>query len=155
MLFSQPQTSVAKYLEPKARFKEIELGDANTLHDMDSGNRGVLVDSNWEDGDIYKLFKVNLRDLESRGIITSPQAMKILNSMDNFLEGYTKAIRDWVDVSGSVVLRLIIFLNKPTIMKSFFRHFVKTQTMIYVVIFFGSRFCALALRILVVEKKLQ
>ena len=85
----------------KGQIQRVELGDANTLHDMDSGNRGVLVDSNWEDGDIYKLFKVNLRDLESRGIITSPQAMKILNSMDNFLEGYTKAIRDWVDVSGS------------------------------------------------------
>lgn len=85
----------------KGQIQRVELGDANTLHDVDSGNQGVLVDPNWGDGDIYKLFKDNLRVLESRGIITSPQATKIINSMDNFLESYTKAIRDWVNVNGS------------------------------------------------------
>ncbi len=85
----------------KGQAQRVELGDANTLHDVDSGNQGALVDPNWGDGDIYKLFKDNLKDLESRGIIAGPQAIKILSSMDNFLETYTKAIRDWVDVNGS------------------------------------------------------
>lgn len=85
----------------KGQIQRIELGDANTLHDVNGGNLGVLVDPNWRDGDIYKLFKDNLRDLERRDVITGLQAKKILRSMDNFLESYTKAIRDWVNIQES------------------------------------------------------
>ncbi|MCY4261702.1 MAG: DNA translocase FtsK, partial [Candidatus Dadabacteria bacterium] len=83
----------------KGQIQRVDLRDTNTLHDVDSGNRGVLVNPNR--GHIYQLFKDELRGLVSRGIVTGPQEVEILNSMDNFLESYTKAIRDWVNVGGS------------------------------------------------------
>ena len=85
----------------KGQIQRVELRNANTLHDVDGGNQGVLVNPNRQDGDVYKLFKNNLGDLKSRGIISNEQAKRILTSMDGFIESYTKAIRDWVDVGGN------------------------------------------------------
>ena len=84
----------------KGQIQRVELSNTNTLHDVDNGNQGSLVDPNSQDGDLYKMFKHNLEDLKSHGILNDLQATNILNSMDDFMESYTTAIRGWVNVDG-------------------------------------------------------
>ena len=84
----------------KGQIQRVDLGNVNTLHDANNGTQGVLVDPNRSDGDICRLFKDNLKELNSSGIINDLQAAKVLNAMENFVQSYTKAIRDWIDEDG-------------------------------------------------------
>ena len=84
----------------KGQIQRVELHNVNTLHDVNNGNQGALVDPNQPDFDIYELFQKELEELKSKEVISDSSKKKLLNTMDKFAENYTKAIRDWVNTTG-------------------------------------------------------
>ena len=95
-----PTADIARQsVSAKGGIQRITLNDVNTIRDVTSTNNGKLVDPNQESGDRSGAFLSTLDELVS--VVGTQGIAAIREAFDDFVQTYTKAIREWVTADGS------------------------------------------------------
>ena len=96
-----PTANIARQsVSAKGQIQRIALDDVNTIRDVDKANNGTLVAPNIEDQDQGSKFLHILDELLEGPALSEAQHQEISTAFADFVEKYTRAIRDWINEEG-------------------------------------------------------